>query len=160
MIGILYASTTLPKDLTSAVNAVVSFERLEQAVKALLDNVPSPETSPETNEALSSGIQADEQAQEGTKAAAPRVVPKVLWRMQYLQTTSSLPQKPLDPPSGSDGVITLQSLPQDLVFDDRVLDDVKAAWNAILGVDKEADEANEEFMVFEAREGVAFGEDD
>lgn len=47
-----------------------------------------------------------------------------------------------------DGVIVLPALPQDLALDDSVMEEVKSAWSDI------TDGPNEDFMRFQAREGI------
>lgn len=58
-----------------------------------------------------------------------------------------------DASSTSDGVITLQSLPPDLAFNDGTLDNVRLAWQRITDGDLEA------FLKFEAREGTMEDDD-
>lgn len=122
-IGVLYASIALP--------AESGFQRLDEAVKSLLENVV-PATAPDDAST--------------TNAPTPA---KVLWRLQYQQSSprASTPRRSSE---ATDKILVLPSMPLDLVFDDAMLDGVKDAWQRVMGEDV----SEEEFMVFESREGL------
>ena len=94
--------------------------------------------------------------------------PEILYQMKYTQTsTSSSPDKVgLDPealPSDLDSPENVLLFPPpslDLVFDDSIIERVKAFWKKI--VDKDGDEGSGEFMIFEDREtfGTDLGDDE
>lgn len=130
--GVLYASTSLP--------AEPGFERLDEAVKGLLNNIV-PATVPAEGSALA------------TTAPIP---PTVLWKLQYQQTSLGVSTSPGS--NVNDRVIVLPSMPSDLVFDDTVLESVKGAWRQIVGEGA----SDEEFLVFDARDGsgMDMGDDD
>lgn len=135
-IGVLYASIAAP--------AQSGFKRLEDAVGALLESVPSPSSQ------KWSEVEQTEQSDQSQPSR--RDVPQVLWRMHYQQHTPKLPPGTAEGQgSEHDGILVLPPLSQDLVFDDKVLDDVRAVWEKIVGG---SGENGGEFMVFEAREGM------
>ena len=70
--------------------------------------------------------------------------PAVLWSMRYQQQSPGLEQVAV---SERDSIITLPPLSQDLVLENKVIDDVKKAWQSITG------NSNDQFLQFEAREG-------
>ena len=78
-------------------------------------------------------------------------MPNVLWKMQFVQHARADSKQDLAEAT-REHVITLSPLTTDVVFEDSVLQDVKHAWQKIMG------ESEETFMKFEAREGA--GEDE
>lgn len=79
-----------------------------------------------------------------------RTTPRVLWSMQYQQRSST---SGLDPADVHAGIAILPQISQTLVLEDQLLESVKAAWRRITG------ESHEQFMNFEAREGMGDDED-
>ena len=75
--------------------------------------------------------------------------PEVLWSLRYTQDASSFDHRNQEiitqSPDESAGVLRLSNPSTDLAFDDRILDDVKGAWDLI------TDQAGD-FMQFEDRE--------
>ena len=89
-------------------------------------------------------------------AGARREPPEVLWSMTYTTQSASQSAAQREPPSFSaspsdtlqnHSVIVLPTPSHDLAFDDSILDNVKAAWEKILG-----DRSNDyDFLQFEQR---------
>ena len=172
MLGILYASTASP--------AEPGFERLDQAVKALLPNAAllKPQATSSSSTTEPDQAEVNDPAQSPSISSSDRsAIPEVLWRLQYQQQTPASPQKPAKVGSekiekgGEDGILTLPPLGQDLVFDDEVLEHVRGVWREIMGVNGSTDAAEQseephgdgngnEFMVFESREGAGIWDDD
>ena len=77
--------------------------------------------------------------------------PKALWSMHYQQAV------PRQPAAGStnDHTVHMPGLPPDLVLEDDVLKDVRAAWDRIVGEDM-----GRGFITFEDREAVGGGAED
>jgi hypothetical protein len=73
--------------------------------------------------------------------------PEVLYRLSYTQH-----QRPSH--SSNPNIVTLPTLPLDLAFNDAALASVKTAWETC----KRDDDSDDEYMLFEDREGA--GDDD
>jgi Rab proteins geranylgeranyltransferase component A len=71
--------------------------------------------------------------------------PHVLWKMQYQQRAYSPAGNPYNAEAG---ILELPTLTDGIVLHDHVLDAVKEVWRKITG------EAEENFMKFEARDGI------
>lgn len=71
--------------------------------------------------------------------------PKVLWSLNYQQRSPKSTQSAV---MNGDGVVVLPALSQDLALDDSIMDEIKSAWSKI------TDGSNEDFMKFQAREGL------
>jgi hypothetical protein len=82
------------------------------------------------------------------KSVCEQPPPQVLWSLEFEHVWSP-PAQP-----ESDSTIALQSLPNDLVLEESVLEDVKAAWQRITGADAST------FMCFAAREGTMDDDED
>ncbi|KAK3107997.1 Rab proteins geranylgeranyltransferase component A [Teratosphaeriaceae sp. CCFEE 6253] len=72
--------------------------------------------------------------------------PEVLWRMHY---THRARQPAIATPAPGERVLLLPAVANDVVLEDRVLEDVERAWRNIMG-----DEQSGGFLKFEAREGL------
>ena len=70
-------------------------------------------------------------------------MPKVLYRLSYTQRQRVAH-------SSDSNIVTLPTLPLDLAFNDAALASVKSAWE----VCTRDDDGEEEYMVFEDREGA------
>lgn len=81
-------------------------------------------------------------------ATSDNAVPQVIYRLSYEQSGTT---KPSFTSSGNTGAFS--SIPLDLAFNDATLAPVEEAWKFIVG------QTEEEYMVFDDREGVA-DEDD
>ena len=88
--------------------------------------------------------------------------PEVLYQIRYTQTSASpekAPQElesPYTVPNTPANILLFPAPSLDLVFDDSILERVKAFWGMIVGEDRGKEDGGE-FMVFEDREG--FGTD-
>lgn len=84
--------------------------------------------------------------------------PEVLWSLEYTEqyTFPVLPNSRAEksPPGPSSRIILLPDLSPNLVVDDSLLDNIKDAWERIVGEEK-----GDGFMVFEDREGLSDDED-
>lgn len=80
--------------------------------------------------------------------------PEVLWNLEYTKqyTVPCLPTSKAgkSPPSPSSPIILLPDLSPNLVVDDSLLDNIRDAWERIVGEEK-----GDGFMVFEDREGLS-----
>lgn len=80
--------------------------------------------------------------------------PEVLWSLEYTKQctvpalTTSGDGKP--PPGSSSQIILLPDLSPNLIVDDSLLDNIKDAWETIVGEEK-----GDGFMVFEDRDGLS-----
>ncbi|KAF9886256.1 Rab proteins geranylgeranyltransferase component A [Aspergillus nanangensis] len=86
--------------------------------------------------------------------STPNTDAKVLWSLRYTQLGRSADgargTQPAKLTMHPNNVISFPPPSLDLTFDDRVLDLVKEAWEAVMGDEA----ANHEFMIFEDREGA------
>lgn len=80
--------------------------------------------------------------------------PEVLWSLEYTKqyTVPVLPTSGAEkiPPGSESQIILLPDLSPNLIVDDSLLDNIKDAWERIVGEEK-----GDGFMVFEDREGLS-----
>lgn len=109
-----------------------------------------------TTQAASQAVQRLESALSNLLAAVTaegQTTPICLYKLQYDQSLSA--REASTTAHGSVSTFAFPSPSLNLAFDDRCLDTVRDAWKLVIGEDASEDE----YMVFQDREGVADDDD-